>query len=128
MEVTLHERGRAHHDIDEWELYDLQADRSETDNLAAQFPERVTAMARDLGAPESFDLRRPAMQWMDLQTAQKEALDTVAGVGVSKLIDAGNALAGQGDPAAIRRSIPLNQLAPVSALIKAWQEGTTNDN
>jgi len=30
-----------------WELYDLKADRSETDNLATQFPERVTAMARD---------------------------------------------------------------------------------
>ncbi len=30
-----------------WELYDLQADRSETDNLAAKFPERVASMARD---------------------------------------------------------------------------------
>lgn len=31
----------------EWELYDLAADRSETANLAAKFPERVTSMARD---------------------------------------------------------------------------------
>lgn len=30
-----------------WELYDLKSDRSETNNLAAQFPERVTAMTRD---------------------------------------------------------------------------------
>ncbi len=30
-----------------WELYDLKTDRSETNNLAAKFPERVTAMARD---------------------------------------------------------------------------------
>ena len=30
-----------------WELYDLTADRSETRNLASQYPERVTAMARD---------------------------------------------------------------------------------
>ena len=30
-----------------WELYDLQADRSETDNLAEKLPERVMAMARD---------------------------------------------------------------------------------
>ncbi len=31
----------------QWELYDLKADRSETKNLAAEFPKRVTAMARD---------------------------------------------------------------------------------
>jgi arylsulfatase A-like enzyme len=31
----------------QWELYDLKADRSETNDLAAKFPERVTAMARD---------------------------------------------------------------------------------
>ena len=30
-----------------WELYDLKADRSETNNLAEAFPERVIAMARD---------------------------------------------------------------------------------
>ena len=30
-----------------WELYDLKADRSETNNLAAKLPERVTTMARD---------------------------------------------------------------------------------
>jgi arylsulfatase len=30
-----------------WELYDLKTDRSETNNFAATFPERVTAMARD---------------------------------------------------------------------------------
>ena len=30
-----------------WELYGLKADRSETNNLAPKFPERVTAMARD---------------------------------------------------------------------------------
>jgi len=30
-----------------WELYDLKADRSETHDLAAEFPERVSAMARD---------------------------------------------------------------------------------
>ena len=30
-----------------WELYDLKSDRSETNNLAAKFPDRVTAMARD---------------------------------------------------------------------------------
>jgi arylsulfatase len=30
-----------------WELYDLNADRSETNNLSAKFPDRVTAMARD---------------------------------------------------------------------------------
>jgi len=30
-----------------WELYDLKADRSETNNLATKYPERVTTMARD---------------------------------------------------------------------------------
>lgn len=30
-----------------WELYHLKSDRSETNNLAAQFPERVIQMARD---------------------------------------------------------------------------------
>lgn len=30
-----------------WELYDLQTDRSETNNLAAKYPERVTSMAHD---------------------------------------------------------------------------------
>jgi len=30
-----------------WELYNLKSDRSETQNLAAKYPERVTAMARD---------------------------------------------------------------------------------
>jgi len=30
-----------------WELYDLKSDRSETNNLATRFPERVAAMARD---------------------------------------------------------------------------------
>lgn len=30
-----------------WELYNLKADRSETNNLAGRFPERVAAMARD---------------------------------------------------------------------------------
>lgn len=30
-----------------WELYDLKADRSETNNLAAKFPKRVNQMARD---------------------------------------------------------------------------------
>jgi arylsulfatase len=30
-----------------WELYDLKTDRSETNNLAEEFPERVIAMARD---------------------------------------------------------------------------------
>ena len=30
-----------------WELYDLKSDRSETQNLAAKYPERVTLMARD---------------------------------------------------------------------------------
>jgi arylsulfatase len=30
-----------------WELYDLKSDRSETKNLAAKFPERVTTMIRD---------------------------------------------------------------------------------
>lgn len=30
-----------------WELYDLKADRSETNNLAAKFPERVNQMARE---------------------------------------------------------------------------------
>ena len=30
-----------------WELYDLKTDRSETNNLAGNFPERVTAMSRD---------------------------------------------------------------------------------
>ncbi|MDP7288370.1 MAG: arylsulfatase, partial [Phycisphaerae bacterium] len=31
----------------QWELYDLKTDRSETNNIASKFPERVTAMARD---------------------------------------------------------------------------------
>lgn len=31
----------------QWELYNLKTDRSETSNLAEQFPERVTAMSRD---------------------------------------------------------------------------------
>lgn len=31
----------------QWELYNLRDDRSETDNLAARFPERLAAMARD---------------------------------------------------------------------------------
>jgi len=30
-----------------WELYNVKTDRSETNNLATKFPERVTAMARD---------------------------------------------------------------------------------
>ncbi len=30
-----------------WELYEMKADRSETNNLAVKFPGRVTAMARD---------------------------------------------------------------------------------
>jgi len=30
-----------------WELYDLSTDRSETDNLAAKHPQRVSAMSRD---------------------------------------------------------------------------------
>ena len=30
-----------------WELYNLKADRSETNNLAAKFPDRVAAMTRD---------------------------------------------------------------------------------
>ena len=33
--------------IKAWELYDLKTDRSETNNLAEEFPERVIAMARD---------------------------------------------------------------------------------
>ena len=31
----------------QWELYNLKTDRSETQNLAAKFPHRVTVMARD---------------------------------------------------------------------------------
>lgn len=31
--------------LEEWELYDLEADRTETTNLAAQYPERVEEMA-----------------------------------------------------------------------------------
>ena len=31
----------------QWELYNLKTDRSETNNLAETFPDRVTAMARD---------------------------------------------------------------------------------
>ena len=30
-----------------WELYDLKTDRSETTDLAAKFPDRAAAMARD---------------------------------------------------------------------------------
>jgi arylsulfatase len=34
----------------DWELYDMEADRTELHDLAAQHPERVAAMARDYDA------------------------------------------------------------------------------
>jgi arylsulfatase len=36
--------------VNRWELYDLQADRTETNDLASRYPQRVEQMAQDWSA------------------------------------------------------------------------------
>ena len=53
----------------DWELYDLEADRSELNDLAAEYPDRVTRMA---AAHDEWAVRCDVVPWSDIQTRQEE--------------------------------------------------------
>ncbi|HAA73771.1 TPA: arylsulfatase [Candidatus Latescibacteria bacterium] len=53
----------------DWELYDLEADRSELNDLAAEHPDRVARMA---AAHDEWAVRCDVVPWSDIQTRQEE--------------------------------------------------------
>ena len=55
----------------QWELYDLEADRTETSDLAARYPDRVKQMT---GAWEAWARRAMVEDWDAVRTAPRQPI------------------------------------------------------